>query len=99
MKRFHLSPKAAQDMLDIQAYIASDSPAAARRTIDKIRAKIRDIAKTPWLGHLRDDLTDKPLYLLGVDNYIILYVRHLKPIRIMRVIHAARDLPAILRQL
>ncbi len=47
MKRFYLSPKAAQDMLDIHAYIASDSPAAARRTIDKIRAKIRDIAKTP----------------------------------------------------
>ena len=61
MKRFKLSPEAAQDIREIWAYIAADNIKAARRVRLQILDACQRVARNPGIGHSREDLTDKPV--------------------------------------
>jgi len=54
------------------------------------------LAKTPGIGHWRDALADKRHRFFLVYSYLIVYRHDIKPIRIVRVLHAARDVQSIL---
>jgi len=95
MKRFKLSPEAAQDVREIWAYIASDSIKAARRLRLQIFDACQRIANNPGIGHSREDLTDKPVLFWPVGSYLIIYAVR-KPVEIVRVLHSARDIPSLL---
>ena len=61
MKRFKLSPEAASDIREIWAYIAADSPRAARKVRLQIFEACQKLAENPHMGHNREDLTDLPV--------------------------------------
>ena len=73
MKRFRLSPEAAQDVREIWAYLAVDSIRAARRLRLQILEACQKIANNPGIGHSREDLTDKPVLFWLAGPYLIIY--------------------------
>jgi len=58
---FDLHPEAGQDIVDIWEYIAQDSPLSAKRVREEILDAIRKLVDFPEQGHLRPDLTSRPL--------------------------------------
>jgi antitoxin ParD1/3/4/toxin ParE1/3/4 len=96
MKRFQLSVDAARDIREIWSYIAKDNIKAARRVRLRICDACQRIAELPGIGHRREDLTDKPVLFWRVDSYLIVYSANRRPIEIVRVLHGALDVPAVL---
>ena len=95
MKRFKLSPEAAQDIREIWAYIAADSIKAARRLRLQIFEACQRIAENPGIGHSRADITEKPVLFWPTGSYLIVYAPR-KPVEIVRVLHGARDVPGLM---
>ena len=95
MKRFKLSPEAAQDIREIWAHIAADSIKAAGRVRLQLLNACQTIARNPGIGHSREDLTDKPVLFWPTGSYLIIYAAR-KPPEIVRVLHGARDIPSLL---
>ena len=96
MKRFVFTPHARQDVNDIWDYMADDSIEAADRVLDKLDNAMIKLAKSPGIGHRREDLTDKRHRFFLVYSYLIVYRHEAKPLQIIRVLHAARDVQNIL---
>jgi len=96
MKRFILTPRAKQDVNDIWDYIANDNIEAADRVLDALDNAMIRLATNPGIGHWRDELTDKRHRFLLVYSYLIVYRHKTKPLQIIRVLHAARDVQSML---
>ena len=50
---------------------------------------------TPQIGHIREELGDEHALVISVTGVLVIYDPWLKPLTILRVIHAARDLSNI----
>ena len=96
MKRFILTPRANQDVNDIWDYIANDNIEAADRVLEALERAMLKLAKNPGMGHWREDLTDKRYRFLLVYSYLVVYRHETKPLQIIRVLHASRDVQSIL---
>lgn len=98
MSRFILAPQAARDIEQIVQYIAKDSVNAALDLQDQLLENFRHLASFPTSGHTRNDLAgDRDLLFWPTGKYLILYRVKDKKIEIAAVLHAARDIPNILR--
>lgn len=69
---------------------------------DKLEADIYTacdmLAQNPGLGHQRPDLTDEPVLFWPVrEQYLVIYRRETQPLKIVRILHGARDASAELR--
>lgn len=95
-KPFVLTPRAEQDIGDIWDYIAADSIGAADRVLAALEKAIYRLAKAPGIGHLREDLADRRHRFFLVYSYLIVYRFETKPLQVIRVLHAARDVQSIL---
>ena len=71
------------------------SPQNARLVSTRLRGTFRKLASMPTLGHVRDELHDATLRVLPVTGLLVIYDPTLKPLTIVRVIHAGRDLRRI----
>jgi len=96
MKRFILTPRANQDVNDIWDHIANDNIEAADRVLKALEEAMLRLAKNPGMGHWREELTDKRHRFLLVYSYLVVYRCGTKPLRIIRVLHASRDVQSIL---
>ena len=99
MSRFILAPAAKSDIAEIWHYYAAEigDPELADRLRDEIFDGIRSVARSPGMGHLRGDLADEPLRFWKVRNFLIIYRAEAKPLQVVRVLHGARDIQAILK--
>ncbi len=66
------------------------------RVLDALEAAFRRFAQNPGLGHYREDLADKRHRFAMVYSYLMVYRRETKPLQIIRVLHASRDVQALL---
>lgn len=89
------SPKARQDLLDIGDYIAKDSLANARRFVGKLMEQCQRIGHAPLGYTSREDLA-VDLRMASMGNYVIFFRVVDGTVRIERVLHGARDFPAML---
>lgn len=99
MARYQLTPQAVADIFEIWSFIAKDNPAAAERVEEAIFRACDFLSDSPLTGHLRQNLTALPVRFWVVQpysNYLIVYRPENKPLQIIRVLHAARDLPDVL---
>jgi len=94
MRRYGVTATAEQDLEDILTYIASDNPKAALRLIDRLEIQFGRLAETPGLGRSRPDLAHE-LRSFPLGNYLIFYHPEPGGIIIVRVLHAARNIPDI----
>ena len=96
MKRYVLTPSAKRDVNDIWDYIANDSIEAADRVLDALESAMVKLAKTPGVGHWREELADKRHRFFLVYSYLIVYRHEAKPLQFVRILHAARDVQSVL---
>ena len=95
--RFIVSSEAAADLREIVDFIAENNPSAAHRFLARMREEIGRIAAHPRIGHARMDLTDRPLRFWPVARYLVIYREEVgKPVEVVRVLHSARDVAALL---
>lgn len=98
MKRYEITGPAQADMREILDYLRRQSPQTEELVARRLEAAMRRLARFPGLGHRREDLTRFPLRFLPVASYYIIYLPDTRPLQIVRVIHSARDLQALLRE-
>lgn len=99
MSKYQFTPQAVADLFDIWSFIAEDNPGAADRVEEAVFRACDFLADSPRAGRMRNDLTALPLRFWVVQpysNYRIAYDSEKKPLQIIRILHAARDLPTIL---
>ena len=90
MSRYSLTPAAEQDIDESVSFIASNSPTAAVRWLDRIEAVCEKFVEYPAMGVCRPAL-GIGVRAFPVENYVIYYRRKGKEIHVLRVLHAARD--------
>jgi plasmid stabilization system protein ParE len=91
MSGFVLHPEALTDLNEIWEYIAADNPSAADRVLDEIQEAIRALVPFPQQGHLRTDLTSRPLRFHLVRDLLIAYAPDEKPLLVVAVLHGRRN--------
>ena len=89
------SPKSRQDLLDIGDYIAKDSRANARRFVGKLMEQCKRIGNAPLGYASREDLAPS-LRMAALGRYVIFFRVIDGAVRIERILHGARNLPAVL---
>ncbi len=89
------SPKSRQDLLDIGDYIAKDSRANARRFVGKLMEQCKRIGNAPLGYASREDLAPG-LRMAPLGRYVVFFRVIDSTVRIERVLHGARNLPAVL---
>ncbi len=95
-RRFVLTATAHADLTEISDFIRQGSPEAARRVRGELREAMRRLAAMPGMGHLRADLADETVRYWSVRSYVIVYRPETDPLQVLRVLHGARDVRAIL---
>jgi toxin ParE1/3/4 len=99
-KGFELHPEAYEDINEIRAYIADDSPDSADRFVVEIFSAIATLVPFPQQGHIRTDLTYGPMRFIRVRDYLVAYAPNEKPLWVVAVMHGHRSprvMAAILR--
>lgn len=96
MKLFALTPTAKSDLRDILLDLAEDSPDAADRLRERFLEGFQTLGRSPGIGHYHDDLLGRKYRFWNLYPYIIVYAWQASPIRIIGIVHGARDLAAIL---
>lgn len=87
-----------EDLDAIWEYIARDSLDAGDEWIGKLFEAFERIARTPRMGHTREDLTTYPVRFWSVGSYLIIYRAEREPVEIVAVVQGSRDVPAFLDQ-
>src|SRR5437762_1136288 len=98
MARYTLTDAAKADIRGIVAYIRRDSKQAAKKVRNEVSAAMGKLAESPYIGHRREEAGDDSLRFWCVYSYLIVYRPASKPLRVLRVIHGARDIGAALRR-
>lgn len=95
--KYRLTDTALEDMRAIVGHIrrVQQSPQNARLVSTRSRVAFRKLADMPALEHVRDELADDALRVLSVTGLLVIYDPTQKPLTIVHVIHAARDLGRI----
>jgi antitoxin ParD1/3/4/toxin ParE1/3/4 len=97
MKRFVLTRPAERDLEQIKIFLVRKAgPVIARRVLKHIPGALEFLGNEPGAGHVREDLTSRPLKFWPVYSYLIVYDPITKPVQIMRVLHGMRDVEEIL---
>jgi antitoxin ParD1/3/4/toxin ParE1/3/4 len=96
---FELTPDAKADIEEIVAFIRRDSRDTSRRVRREIRAELKKLAEQPGMGHRRADANNESLRFWSIYSYLIIYRENSTPLKILRVIHGARDLGSIVRRI
>ncbi len=92
MPKVIISPTAWEDLKEIKAYIAQDNKSTALAYIKMLQGKCRKLADNPKIGVQYGSLRK-----LSVGNYLIFYREQKKNIEIIRVLHANRDINALMK--
>ena len=92
-------PEAREDLRGIWRYLANaaGSIISAERVVDQIHAACRRYASQPELGERRPDLaTDVRCFAVG--SFVVYYEPLSDGIRVVQVIHGARDVAVLFRK-
>lgn len=98
MRNYRLSNEALDDIDGLWSFIAADNLEAADRLVKAIHDACALLGDNPGLGHLRRDLTSLPVRFYTVmKNYLIICDSGTSPVMIVRILHGARDVAALLK--
>ncbi len=97
MAEYFYSSEARRDLLEIWEYIALDDVDAADRVEREIQQAVSMLVRNPEAGHLRRDLTSKPVRFWTIYSYLIIYDPDARPLEIVRILSGYRDLAILLK--
>lgn len=95
--KYRLTEAAKQDIREIVDYIrvVQRSPQNAQLVAKRLKAQFAKLVEMPNLGHAREELDDEHALVIAVTGVLVIYDPWLKPLTILRVLHAARHLGRI----
>ena len=97
-----IRPKARMDVVELATYIGKDNVTAANRFLDACEATFEFLVKSPQIGAIyrtkNPRLVDLRVFRVkGFPNHLTFYLERANSIEIVRVVHGARDLDALLQ--
>jgi toxin ParE1/3/4 len=100
-RRVSKSAKARRDLIGHYVYLAERSPDAAERFFDATEKTLRTLLSSPLIGTMcplsKPQLAGLRQWRIeGFENYLIFYLPAKTGIKVVRVLHAARDWMKIL---
>lgn len=103
MSEIRLRPGARHDLVQAVAFLASRSERTARRFRAEAEATIARLASRPGLGARYDPddpgLSELRLFPIArYPAYLVFYLALSDGVDVVRVLHGARDLPALLAE-
>ena len=97
MNQFVLTRPAERDLDQIKRFLIEKAgPAITRKVFKDIRGAFKLLGNEPGAGHVREDLTSRPVKFWPVYSYLIVYDPETKPVQIVRVLHGKRAVEEIL---
>jgi plasmid stabilization system protein ParE len=96
---YRLTERAEADVEAIADFIAADSIDAAVKVVLALEDAFVLLASRPGIGHAREDLTDRPLKFWSVHSYLVVYDPGGDPLTIVAVLHGARNVAQILKEI
>ncbi len=94
MTRLVITPLAEIDTEEIGDYIANDNPDRAFSFIIELRGQCQKIALSPQAYRLRREL-GHDIRSCAHGNYVIFFSHDEKDVRILRILHGARNISAL----
>ena len=94
MSQYRVSDAASADLEEIWLFIAQDDPDAADSFIRTIVYRFPKLASMPHMGRPRNELMPR-LRSFPVGSYLVFFQPMDDGIEVVRVLHGARDLPAV----
>lgn len=98
MAEIRWSLRSADDLRDIEEFIARDSPLHAVRTVDRIVEAVVSLAEFPRMGRVVPEFRRDDLRELIYGSYRIVYLLRDDEVFVVRVVHGARDIRRIGRR-
>lgn len=95
MPRLKLQPRAERDLDEIKDYIARDNPRRALSFVRELRQVCERLAANPRMGRARPELRPG-LRSFPHGDYLIFYRPLRDGVRVVRVLHGARDIRRLL---
>ena len=97
------SPQAWQDTLAIIEYIGADNPEAAARFLPALEETCTQLVALPGMGSVRrfqrKDLQGTRIVpVTSFEHYLIFYAPAGTSIKVLRILHAARDFPTMFKE-
>lgn len=95
--------KAHRDIVENATFLGQDDRLAADRFLDAVESTTRALLKQPYLGGLYPNanqaLTELRAWRVkGFNKYIIFYQLNHGDLDVVRVLHASRDIEALLNE-
>ncbi len=94
MTRALFAPAAEADLEVIHDYIAAENAAAAAALVTRLEDLAARLADAPGMGRARPELLPN-LRSFPLGSYLLFYRRSDNGIEVVRVLHGARDIPAL----
>lgn len=96
MNGFVFSDEARSDLFEVWSFVAADNPRAADKLERDVLQACAQLARHPRLGHRRASLCADPGVRFHTVRtcYLIVYEFETEPLRIVRILHGARDVAA-----
>ena len=94
MTRVVFAPAAEADLEVIHDFIAAENPAAAAALVTRLEDLAVLLADAPGMGRARPELLPN-LRSFPLGSYLLFYRPHDNGIEVVRVLHGARDIPAL----
>ena len=88
-----VAPRALLDLQQIGDYITKDNPQAAHDYISQITEAYQSLSHFPERIRIRDDITPG-FRVMPFGNHLLIFSIVQNEVHVLRVIHAARDLPS-----
>ena len=89
--RVTFSPAARDDLVEIAAFIAQDSPTRAATFVDELERKCTPLGTAPGIGTSRPELGEG-IRTMPHGRYLVFYRPTRNVVRIERILHGARDI-------
>ncbi|MCA9123863.1 MAG: type II toxin-antitoxin system RelE/ParE family toxin [Planctomycetaceae bacterium] len=101
-KQIGIRPQARLDVVELATYIGQDNVAAANRFLDACAATFDFLSKSPQIGAIYRTKNWRlnalrVFRVRGFPNHLTFYFERATGIEIVRVVHGARDLDALLK--
>lgn len=99
--RADIRPRARLDVIELAVFIGRDSTLAAHRFLDAAEATFQFLAESPGSGAVYPTNNERlrglrVFRVQGFPNHLAFYLEHDQEVEVVRVLHGARDLNAVL---
>lgn len=96
--KLKITPKAWEDLRDIEEYVAQDNPKAAIAFVQRLIERMKELCDSPGIGRRRDDLAPGMRSSRVSEHLIFYFVDAEDTLVVVHVLHGRRNLHKVFEQ-